>query len=299
MDRVEFNDVCSFFGFQEGEYKHRLAVEGEKLWNTLFERNREFGGWFVEITGLMGRGKTSLMLTMADKIFREYPDELVFWREGASSPIQAPKIGDNFKLLVERGYRLGLYELGETRPIKSDKYDITYFKGYLDLIKHSEPGILNVVFFKDLQKWLGLLSTLRQNTRFQTILIDEMEDITPARCSKETGNYWTNEAFANRLKEIRKSRINLIYNTQAKTDVEWRLRSKIMMHIYLPGSRTDDESPVYKKMIQGLNIGEAVIDLGFSLFGKLSFGAYKPMDKLYSLIPTDSRGRINYGTKLG
>jgi len=46
-------------------------------------------------------------------------------------------------------------------------------------------------------------------------------------------------------------------------------------------------------MLQGLKIGEAVIDLGYSLFGKLSFRAYLPKETLYSMIPTDKRGRIN------
>ena len=293
MDKVTFDNTCSFFGFQEGEFKHRLAVEGEKLWNILFERNPDFGGWFAEITGLMGRGKTSLMLAMADKIIKEYPDELIFWREAPLSPLQAPKIGDNFQLFSERKNKVKVFELGERRPIPTDDIEVKYFHGGIDLIKQARPGQLNVVYFKNPQRWLDLMFRLRFNTKFQTLLIDEMEDITPGRCRKEDGSYWNNDKFANHLKEIRKCKINITYNTQSKSDIDWRIRSKVMMHVYLPGSRGDNESPIYKGMIQALKVGDALLDLGFSLFGKIRFDVYKPKDKLYAVFPIDKRGRLS------
>jgi len=293
MDEVDFNDAVRFFGFQEGEYKHRLSVEGEKLWNMLFERNTDFGGWFSEITGLMGRGKTSLMLQMADKIITEYPDELIFWREAPLSPLQAAKLGDNFELFAERKQPMGVYELGKTRPIPTDKYKIRYFKGCMELIKMARPGQLNVVYFQKPTTWIDLMFRLRMNTQFQTLLLDEMEDVTPGRCRREDGTYWSNDKFANHLKEIRKCRINIIYNTQSKTDIDWRIRSKVMFHIYLAGSRGDDESPIYRSMIQSLVPGEALLDLGFSLFGKITFDAYRPKEKLYAVYPTDRSGRLS------
>jgi len=293
MDKVEFEEAVSFFGFQEGEYKHRLAVEGEKLWNMLFARELDFGGWFTEITGLMGRGKTSLMLEMANKIICEYPNETIFWREAPMSPLQCAKLGDNFELFVESKTPMGLYEIGEISPVKSDKYKIRYFKGVMQLIKMARPGQLNVVYFKKPSTWIDLMFRLRFNTQFQTLFIDEMEDITPARCRKEDGTYWGNDKFANHLKELRKNRINITFNTQSKTDIDWRVRSKIMMHLYLPGARVDDESPIYKTMVQSLATGQAVMDLGFSLFGKISFPAYRPKKTIYSLFPTDKRGRLS------
>lgn len=297
MDRVEFEETCEFFGFQEGEYKHRLAVEGEKLWNMLFQRNPDFGGFFVEILGLMGTGKTSLMLEMANKIFKEYPEELVFWREAPLSPLQAPKLGDNFQIFAERKNPMKIFELGENRPIPTDRYEIKYFDGPLDLIKQAKPGQLNVVFFHKPEMWINLLFRLRFNTKFQTIFIDEMEDVAPARSKKGDGTYWSNDKLANHLKEIRKCKINLIYNTQAPSDIDWRLRHKIMLHFYLSGSRGDYESPIYKSMIQSLKLGEALIDLGFSLFGKIRFNPYLPKQKLYSVFPTDKRGRISIHVK--
>lgn len=292
MDRVEFESAVSFFGFQEGEYKHRLAVEGEKLWNLLFQRDLDFGGWFTEVTGLMGSGKTSLMLTMADKIIREYPQELLFWREAPLAPLQAPKLGDNFEIFAETKYPLKVCELGERKPIPTDRYKIRYFHSYQRLLDMVSPGQLNVIYFQKPQSWIELMFRLRFNTQFQTIFIDEMEDITPGRCRKEDGSYWGNDKFANHLKELRKCRISIVYNTQAKTDIDWRIRSKIMMHLYLSGSRGDDESPIYKNMLQSLSTGEAMLDLGFSLFGKITFDAYKPKQKIYSVFPTDKAGRI-------
>ena len=281
-----------FYGFENTKEIHRLAVEGEKLWNLLFEKNLDFGGWLVEITGLMGRGKTSLMLEMINKNLTEFPDELLFWREPPLVPLQIAKLNDNFEIFSERKYPLKICELGKTRPLPVDKYKVRYFRGYTELLKMVRPGQVNVVYFREPYRWIELLFRLRFSTEFQSVYIDELEDVCPNRCKDK--QFWENERFANHLKEIRKARVNVIYNTQSPTDIDWRIRSKIMMHIYMQGSRGDHESPVYKQMIQSLDVGEAIIDLGFALFGKIRFRAYRPKEKLYAVFPTDNRGRISY-----
>ena len=221
------------------------------------------------------------MLEMANKIIHEFPDEIILWREPYLAPIQAAKYGDNFQLFVEKSFPMGVFELGEKRPIPTDRYKIRYFDGYAKLLDMVQPGMINCVYFKDLWKWVNLLIRLRFNTSWQTVFWDEAEDIVPAMASNKAGDKsWTyNNRFCANIKQIRKSRVNVIYNTQSSSDVWWDFRRKIMMHIYLSGSHGDSHSPVYQSMIQNLKIGEAVIDMGFSIFGKITFDAYTPKEK--------------------
>ena len=73
-------------------------------------------------------------------------------------------------------------------------------------------------------------------------------------------------------------------------DIDFRVRRKLMMHLYLYGSRGDELSPVFKKALQGLDLGQGWIDYGFALFGLINFKPLFPGKRIYTVVPTDSRG---------
>jgi len=294
MPDVAFGQDVSFYGFDDTERVHRLCVEGEKIWNLLFARDNDFGGWLVEISGLMGKGKTSLMLEMVRKIRNDFPEETILWREPVLSPLQILKLDDNFELFSEKSFPLKVFQLGKNRPIPTDKYKIRYFDGPAKLLDMVRPGQTNVIYFKKLYKWVELMIRLRFNTSWQSIFLDEAEDICPSQCSnKGEDKSWTyNHKLIDNIKQIRKSRVNVICNTQSSSDIFWRFRKKIMMHFYLSGSTGDQLSPVFQPMLQNLKTGEGIVDLSFSRFGKISFSPYTPKDKMYAVFPVGAGGRI-------
>jgi len=283
-----------FAGFKKETGKQKQYVMGEKLWNTLLKRDNDFGGYLVEINGLMGSGKTSLLLGMADKILKKYPNESIFWREPIKNPLQVTKLGDpkKFQILSERRYPLQVYEVTDEKITLCNDYKIRYFEGVKHLVKKSKKGMVNLVYFKDLYKWADLLMLLRFNSGWQTILVDEMEDVCPQRCSNKGNNKtWDkNELLGLNIKEIRKNKVNLVYNTQVgSSDVDSRIRSKCMVFFYLYGSKYDERAPMSRQAFRSLSIGSSWIDFGHSLWGRLKFKPYKPIGKHYMIIPEEEK----------
>ncbi len=283
-----------FSSFNEGKRVQKSAVMGRKLWETFLKRDSDFGGYLIEINGIMGSGKTSLMLGMADRILSSNPNETIFWREPLRNPMQITKIGDRskFQILAERRHPLQLYEVKEKGLVKSDEMRIRYFSGIKQLIEKSKPGMINVVYFNELSKWADLLMRLRFNGGWQTVFIDECEDVLPQRCSnKGDGRQWDkNEMLSSNAKEIRKNQVSLIYNSQTcSSDVDSRFRSKAMMFFYLYGSRYDERTPLSKGAIRSLKVGDAWIDYGHSLFGRIKFKPYLPCANKYMILDKDER----------
>lgn len=258
----------------------KKQVQGEKLIDRIFQRDTDQGGTFVIMQGLQGCGKTSLMLGMATKIIKTHPDELVFWREAIDSPSQFNKIGDDWQILAERSYPLKLLEI--TNNMKEVKdYKIRYFEGFKQLLLQSKPGMLNVVFFKDLYKWVDFLNRLRLTLGWQAVFMDEFEDVAPEFSSGET--WKKNRLFGHSAKHIRKGRVNLIVNTQNINEIDFRVRGKATISIYLYGSRVDSLSPVSLQALHGLRIGQGWIDHGHSVYGQFTFPPFKPKPVIYTV----------------
>lgn len=260
----------------------KKAMMGGLLLNKIFERDQDVGGSVTEITGISGSGKTSLCLGMATKIIKNNPRELVFWREAVGSPCQFNKIDDSigYQLLAEKRYHLKALEI--TNNLKHAPLEIRQFRGVKELISISKPGMLNVVYFKDLYRWVDLIMALRLLPGWKTIFWDEYEDICPQRCK---GITWKkNDDLANNIKQLRKSGISLIMNTQSNMDADFRIRSKIMCWIYCYGARVDTLSPITDSAVHSLRVGEAWIDHGHSLFGEFNFPPFKPKPNIYTVV---------------
>ena len=132
-------------------------------------------------------------------------------------------------------------------------------------------------------RWIKLVDVLKLTYGWKTVVFDEMKDVTPMRVSSRS---WTlNENFANSLKEIRKSYISIVYNTQNQMDLDYRISSKTMMHYYLYGARKDEHSPIFKGTLQALELGSCWLDLTRARFGLIRFNPVLPVQPLFYVVP--------------
>lgn len=289
MSNADFfsSDSVEFAGFSPEKGSHRADDEGEKLWNMIFKRDLNFGGMLVGIFGMMGSGKTTLLHRVTKRILKENPDELVFWREPLNNPLQVVNNSCKFQILCERRHPVHVKVLKAGGLVDTDDIPVRMFSGFKSLLKLSEPQMINVVYLDDLSRWIKLIDQLKLVAGWKTVVVDEMEDLAPMRVS---GKRWSlNEAFANSLKEIRKSYVNLVYNTQQQFDLDYRIMGKTMLHCYLYGARKDEHSPLFKGTLQSLELGSAWLDLARARFGLIHFKPVFPKQPLYYVVPY--RGR--------
>lgn len=280
--------TVDFIGFSDSKDNiSRADIEGEKLWELIFKRDMSFGGILVGIFGMMGSGKTSLLHHIATRVVRENPSELIFWREPLNNPLQVINNGCKYEVFCEVRHPVKPMRLTDRGLIPTNDIPIRRFSGFKKLIDMVDPNTINVVYLDDLTKWIKFVDRLKLVQGWKSCFFDEMEDVCPMRVS---GNSWRmNEKFAQSMKEIRKTNINLIYNTQNQMDLDYRIGSKTMMHLYCYGARKDEHSPIFKQTLMGLELGSAWVDLARARFGLIRFPPVEPKQPLYFVVP-DKRG---------
>lgn len=274
---------------------------GKEILERIIQRKVNPGGMGTELTGAKGSGKTSLFLNFAEIFSKKYPKELLMWREAVESPIQFIKF-PHWNLYVEEGVNLRILDQNDGgremnvpyktfEPLPEVSYDTQKMEKHRDLFKENQErkrqqngifsglcrmmrgGQLNVVYFNKLQFWIDFLRYLRSIPKWQTLFIDEYEDLFP---SYNIGELWKRiEWTKNNFKQIRKGLVNVFVNTQAKTDVDWRIRVKMDVWGYLFGAVPDMVSPIKKQAVSNLNVGGGWLDWGRSLYGKINFLPYE------------------------
>jgi len=278
-------------------------IIGQKLMNRVLSRNKDYGGILGEITGAQGTGKTSVLLSLTHRTIERNPDEKIFWREQTNAPIQIFKLGlDKINFMVpedesivfrDRDAKLAEVEVDPVTKFKLK--EITYkiknedgktkeatriIPDYRDVYKKGQRGKANLVFFKSTYDWMEFLTSLREAGEWSNIFIDEMADICP---SVNSGNLFKRIIkFSGTMGAVRRCMMNVFYNTQTAQDVDWKIRKKVMLMIFLPGAIKDKKSRVSQKAIDNLirdpkNGNEAFLDMGGD-FGKVRFtDIYKPV----------------------
>lgn len=262
-----------------GKNKQRPKKEvlGELLLNKIFERDFHKGSQFLYIAGSPGSGKTSLGLGIVSKIIRTYPDELVFWRESLDAPVQFTKYPGDYQILCERRFPIVIREISANRRVVKD-FQIRRFEGFKQLVSRARGGCLNVVYFRDPFRWTDFIRYLIKFPGFQTVVIDELEDITPEFSG---GAVWRkNKEFAEAIKQIRKGCVTIIANSQNISDCDHRIRKKSTMRAYLHGSVVSDASPVHQRAIQSLPVGSCWLDYGAE-YGQIRFRPFEPIPQSY------------------
>ena len=262
------------------ERRTNLTIKiGKELEGRIMQRDSAIGGMVLECLGVQGSGKTSFMLSIAEDVTHTYPKELVFWRDSYYSQCQFNRF-KKWQIHAEEEVELQFKDIDKGIVVD---IPVTKFSGFKELIRNAKPQQINVVYLKNNYEYLTMIRFLRLYKGFQTFFIDEYEDIAPLRCS---GMQWKkNEELSNEFKHIRRGLVNLICNTQNPSDVDWRVRSKIMCHAYLYGSKVDGQSPIDQGAVNHLKMGQWYMDYGYALFGKGTFDSFPPIKPV--LIATD------------
>jgi len=98
---------------------------------------------------------------------------------------------------------------------------------------------------------MDFIHYLRSVGEWCHVYIDELSEIAPAFTG---GKLWHKiRQFSINAKEIRKCLISLHTNTQSVSDIDHRVRSKVMVKIYLPGAKSDNISRISQRAIDNLN----------------------------------------------
>jgi len=249
---------------------------GHEIKERILRRNSDDGGIFTEILGVQGSGKTSLMLSLADEVMSNYPDEIIIWKDSPRSQCQFTRF-DKWHIFVEEGMNM------KFRDVDTDQYvnvPMTLFSTFNEFMDLAKPGQLNVIYLKDNPRYIEFIGFLRLYKGWQTLFIEEYEDIAPQDARKEEWEMVQKLAFE--FKHIRKGLLSVFCNTQKNTDVYWKVRNKVMARIYLHGSKVDGDSPIDQHAVNSLieddkhNKRWMWMDYGQALYGKGWFRGYPP-----------------------
>jgi len=250
-------------------------IQGQKIIQRILSRDMDHGGVLCQITGSQGSGKTSVLLALMNEVISEHPNEKIFFREQHNAPLQCFKIGRKFiHFLVmegvgaafrDRNNHLSHVDLGQVyfkskevidslvKNKETSEYEPQYklVPDFEDLWNKAERGKINVVVFDSDYTWMDFMHWLREVGEWVNVFVDEMADICPA--NPRGMLYQKTIAFASDMGAVRRCMMNVFYNTQTVSDIDWRVRRKAMTQIFLPGAIADKTmSRVTQSAIDGL-----------------------------------------------
>ena len=257
----------------------KQEIMGEQILRRVHIHNPDYGGIFSEITGAQGSGKTSVLLSFADYTMVNYPNEKIFMSECYNAPLQVFKLGLNrYQFLVKEG--AGIIFRDRDRKLEEVDFKPTYFTNLDDMYDKAKSGKVNVVFTGDRSNWMELIGYLRGVGEWTHIYIDELGDISP---SQTGGEMWKRiNKFATVMKDVRKCMMNVHCNTQTSKDVDYRIRNKIMLKVFLPGAIVDSSTRIQQRAVDNLDRNpehgnQAYLDFT-GQFGVVTFSdIYKPI----------------------
>jgi len=268
---------------------NKKEVYAREILERIHVHSKDDGGIFSLTTGSQGSAKTSSMLSFLNYNIIHHPDEPIFFSNCYDSPLQFTKLGPKkWHIFVKQGsniiFRDRDYDLKVFEPPHKTYFKVTESDGekdYSDLWNKAKRGKCNAVFFGDRYEWMDFIAWLRARGRWSHVFIDEMAEITPAGTS---GDVWHNiNEFVLVLKDVRKSFVDVFCNSQACHDIDYRVWSRIMLWVYLPGAQKWKTSPIKQHVINSLEkskeLGnEAFLEFSKS-YGKVRFtDIYKPME---------------------
>jgi len=268
----------------------KSEVNAERILKRCHVHDLDSGGVFSLITGCQGSGKTSVMLSFMDYTITHYPEEKIFFSNTYDAPFQFVKIGmKKCHIMVKEENKNRVTFHDRTQRLKQIHPQVTLFKDFDDLFKKAKPGYCNAVFFGDVYQrkenifnrftWMDFIHYLRSVGEWCHVYIDEISEIAPQFMSGEI--FHKIGRFGIDLKEVRKCMMNVHTNTQSVSDIDPRVRSKVMIRVYLPGARSGEESRINQRAIDNLDENNKVGNqayLEFSgKFGRTRFtDIYKP-----------------------
>jgi len=261
--------------------RSKSEANAELILRRIHVHSQDEGGVVSLTTGSQGSAKTSVNLSFADYTLEHHPKDRVFWSNCYGSPLQFPKIGEGkWIILVKKNAGITFHD--RSKKLKQVYPKVIEFTDFDDLYQKAIPGKVNAVFFGDRLEWMKFMTYLRSVGEWNHVFIDEFSEVSPANTAGKT--YKNIHRFANTVKEARKCFMNIHANTQATQDIDYRILTKIMISIFLPGSRTTKHSRILQGAIDNLSVdkekgNEAWIEYS-GRFGKTRFSQiYRPNPK--------------------
>jgi hypothetical protein len=213
----------------------KQEIIAAKIMRRIHIQDQDMGGIFSITTGGQGVGKTSAMLSFAEYTMQHYPNQKIFWSECYDAPLQFLKVRDHnkFQIYIQGGKDIIFRD--RNNKLAPLNLNPVYFSDFENLWNKAEPGRINVAFFGDRTKWMEFIAWLRGTGEWTHTFIEELGEVCPGT-SREV--LWKRiQGFADVAKDIRKCMMNVHCNTQTLQDIDYRVRQKIMLYIFLPGAR--------------------------------------------------------------
>jgi len=222
---------------------------GAKIMERVLAHDLDQGGMYLEVTGAQGTFKTGALLAFTQATLQRYPKDKIFWSECFKTPLQCLRLGiEKIHLMVQEGSNVVFRD--RNNHLEKVSIPVTYFTNFEDCFNKAILGKVNVVFFSDRKTWRLFLSYLRDIGEWIHVFIDEISEVAPANPSGD--EYWDMVEFGWVMKDVRKCQMKVYTNTQTASDVDYRVRTKIMVKVFLPGARKDPHCRVTQQAIDNL-----------------------------------------------
>jgi len=267
----------------DNKFYSREEATFAEIMDRIQAQNPDMGGVFLEALGMQGVGKTSVIIAFCEDTILNHPDQKNFFRNPYFAPLQFLKLTPHTKweIMLEEGSRVTFHDRDDKLAEINIDNKIKYFKDFNELYDKATPGKCTAVFFEDEVKWYDFIHFLRGVGEWCHIYLDEYGELFPANPSGEL--YRKIMDAASDLKEARKCMMNVYATTQVTSDVDYRIRNKIMTIAYLYGSRPVGRSRVTQQAIDALDRdivkgNQVWLEEGFGKFGRGRFTKiYKPI----------------------
>ena len=241
MDKLVRNDLPLKISRQERE--------GLDILKGIHKRDPFKGGCAIEVTGMPGSAKTSVILSFINDVLKHQPTERIYFSNSYGTPLQFTKLEpEQYVILVQREAGITFFDRNKDKQVE---LNVTYFDDFDDLYAKSVPGKCNCVFFGRRQIWMKWIEFLMSKSGWHSIFLDEMSEVTPEENSGQ--DYKDILHFANRVMgQSRKCNMIIGYNTQRYSEVSWRVRRKLTHKIWMPGSKVDGMTRIQQKAVDNL-----------------------------------------------
>jgi hypothetical protein len=286
------------------------ALEGRRLTTEMTVHNNDFGGVTVVVYGSKGSGKTTLFLTLCqtvqcyNAVTNNLELETSIWRGGDEDywtwlPYERTRVfihRDNIDTVSFKcDENLMEYDRSQLPPI-------IVYKNNKDLYSKLLRGGINVIYEpttytltdrlkKMIQKrgvagddlfkkkevdsiiwWFEFVDWLRINKSLEhiSVFIDEADQLLPV--SPSGARWHLNLWFKDIMRALRKRNISLFLACHGYTDIDGRIRPKVMYRIYMKGACSPSESLIWKTAPITLPQGKYYIERdawGWARFNKI------------------------------
>jgi hypothetical protein len=286
------------------------SLEGRRLTTELTVHNNDFGGVTAVVYGSKGSGKTTLFLTLCqtvqcyNAVTNNLELETSIWRGGDEDywtwlPYERTRVfihRDNIDTVSFKcDENLMEYD-------RSQLPEIIVYKTNKDLYSKLLRGGINVVYEpttytltdrlkKMIQKrgvagddlfkkkevdsiiwWFEFVDWLRINKSLEhvSVFIDEADQLLPV--SPSGARWHLNLWFKDIMRALRKRNISLYLACHGYTDIDGRIRPKVMYRIYMKGACAPSESLIWKTAPITLPQGKYYIERdawGWARFNKI------------------------------